>query len=228
MVGKRFGKLVVIGRAGSDHRKSILWNCQCDCGNKKTVKGVNLRNNHTKSCGCFKKGIDRSKIEGRKFHSLTITRYLHSDKYRESIYEYKCDCGNTGEIRLQKIGKTKKCPQCRRQTYGEISGAYWNSVKRNAQTRKIEFKITPEMAWDKWEKQKGQCALTGLLLAISRKTKFFTTGQQTASLDRIDNKKGYTQNNIQWVHKKVNELKWDLSVDELLHWCRLILEYKNE
>ena len=33
---------------------------------------------------------------------------------------------------------------------------------------------------------------------------------KTASLDRIDSSKGYTEDNIQWVHKDVNQMKMDL------------------
>lgn len=31
----------------------MLWLCKCRCGNEVTVNGCNLRNEHTKSCGCL-------------------------------------------------------------------------------------------------------------------------------------------------------------------------------
>jgi hypothetical protein len=52
MVGKRFGFLVVVARAGSDMRGKAKWRCACDCGAESVVQGCNLRNNHTRSCGC--------------------------------------------------------------------------------------------------------------------------------------------------------------------------------
>ena len=33
---------------------------------------------------------------------------------------------------------------------------------------------------------------------------------ETASLDRVDSSKGYIKNNIRWVHRLVNQIKWDL------------------
>ena len=30
-----------------------MWKCQCDCGNIITVRGADLWNGHTKSCGCI-------------------------------------------------------------------------------------------------------------------------------------------------------------------------------
>ena len=46
----------------------------------------------------------------------------------------------------------------------------------------------------------------------------------TASLDRIDSSKGYVDGNVQWVHKDVNTIKWDLSHDKFLEICKLITE----
>lgn len=34
-------------------RKRIAWLCRCDCGTEKVVKGEDLRNGDTKSCGCL-------------------------------------------------------------------------------------------------------------------------------------------------------------------------------
>ena len=53
MEGRKFGKLLVLGRAeGTSH--GISYNCRCDCGNFKVVVGGNLRKGNTFSCGCSK------------------------------------------------------------------------------------------------------------------------------------------------------------------------------
>ncbi len=44
--GSRFGKLVVIARSG------VAWECRCDCGGKKIVRGASLRKGEVQSCGC--------------------------------------------------------------------------------------------------------------------------------------------------------------------------------
>lgn len=51
LTGKRFGSLVVIGRA---HRAGQFWHweCRCDCGATSVPSGANLRTGHTLSCGC--------------------------------------------------------------------------------------------------------------------------------------------------------------------------------
>jgi 5-methylcytosine-specific restriction endonuclease McrA len=54
MVGKKFNRLTVLERAGSDKYQNATWKCKCDCGNETTVAGNSLRNGNTKSCGCYK------------------------------------------------------------------------------------------------------------------------------------------------------------------------------
>lgn len=49
--GHRFHRLLVISRAENDHY-GTNWNCLCDCGKSCKVRGVNLRNDAVKSCGC--------------------------------------------------------------------------------------------------------------------------------------------------------------------------------
>lgn len=52
LTGQRFGKLTVIKAAGTNIHKKRLWECVCDCGKHTTVTGSDLRNGHTKTCGC--------------------------------------------------------------------------------------------------------------------------------------------------------------------------------
>lgn len=44
----------------------------------------------------------------------------------------------------------------------------------------------------------------------------------TASLDRIDSTKGYTLDNIQWVHKHINVMKMDLDQEYFIKLCKLV------
>ena len=52
LMGKRFGRLVVIAEGGKDKDGSLRWICKCDCGNTtKPILSANLRKGHVKSCG---------------------------------------------------------------------------------------------------------------------------------------------------------------------------------
>jgi hypothetical protein len=51
--GKRFGRLTVVTREGTDNNGKPMWLCVCDCGKKKNVSGQALKSRLTKSCGCL-------------------------------------------------------------------------------------------------------------------------------------------------------------------------------
>lgn len=46
-----------------------------------------------------------------------------------------------------------------------------------------------------------------------------------ASLDRIDSKKDYTIDNVQWVHKDLNYMKQDFTEEEFINYCKLVVNY---
>lgn len=71
LTGKRFGKLVAIKTAGKTKNGAYLWKCKCDCGNEIIANVGNLKNGHTKSCGCLR--VDRCKTNFTK-HGLEHTR----------------------------------------------------------------------------------------------------------------------------------------------------------
>lgn len=53
ITGQRFGQLIAVKKNGKDKRGEVLWECICDCGQKKIVQGGHLRSGHSKSCGCI-------------------------------------------------------------------------------------------------------------------------------------------------------------------------------
>jgi len=55
LIGRKFGRLLVIDNAGHNRWKAAQWLCKCDCGTEKTVLGSNLVNGVTKSCGCLRR-----------------------------------------------------------------------------------------------------------------------------------------------------------------------------
>jgi hypothetical protein len=84
LVGKRFGKLLVIkdvGRKGG----SVLWECKCDCGRVTQVRSSHLVSGDTSSCG--KSGPCHHSWGGGRDNKGSIawaTRMLHSGKSRAS------------------------------------------------------------------------------------------------------------------------------------------------
>lgn len=65
--GARFGRLMVLRRAGSNKRFNALWLCRCDCGEQAVVTSHRLISGKTLSCGCLQK-------ERTTTHGLSRTR----------------------------------------------------------------------------------------------------------------------------------------------------------
>ena len=53
--GQPFGKLTVLRENGRDKHNNVLWLCRCECGNEVIVRCSHLRNEHTTSCGCYRR-----------------------------------------------------------------------------------------------------------------------------------------------------------------------------
>tara|TARA_Y100000034_G_scaffold89161_1_gene107240 strand:- start:459 stop:1007 length:549 start_codon:yes stop_codon:yes gene_type:complete len=179
------------------------------------------------------KGVyKRKSLVGQKFHHLTVVGYAGTERFNR-MWNCRCSCGVTKKISTQKLnsGQYKSCGHLKSgyawRGVGEISRTYWGSIKRNAKTRDFDFTITMEMAWKLFLEQNRKCVYTGLPLSLSIKCGL---SNQTASLDRIDSSKGYIDGNVQWVHKDVNNMKWDFSVEYFLELCHLIVRQddKNE
>lgn len=52
IAGQRFGRLLVIERAGKTTFGEATWRCVCDCGQERVVPGGDLRRGKRQSCGC--------------------------------------------------------------------------------------------------------------------------------------------------------------------------------
>ena len=81
-IGKRFGRLTVIGYAGKLNPNSTehCWTCRCDCGNETNVGQNELQNGDTVSCGCYQ--IERMLESLRLIDNTSVTILERSKKPR--------------------------------------------------------------------------------------------------------------------------------------------------
>ena len=167
-------------------------------------------------------------LKGQKFGNLLVIKMCKERRRRRICWECLCDCGNKSVHQSDVLtgGHAKKCRFCRRKDYvGEISGRCFARIRNGAKARKLEFTITKEFLWNLFLKQERKCALSGLKITLP----FEFRDIFTASLDRIDSTKGYTEDNVQWVHKNINKIKWDLPEKIFIKLCkRIYLKNKDK
>jgi hypothetical protein len=79
---RRFGRLVVLNRNGSNEHGKVVWSCQCDCGAVADVTGNHLKHGNTRSCGCL--ALERSsQLEARPASDVAFNA--------DSLHELKLD-----------------------------------------------------------------------------------------------------------------------------------------
>lgn len=92
---KKFGKLLVIKKAGLNKHGNVIWLCKCDCGKNCKTTSHNLLSGNTKSCGCLAfnyfhnhdgKNIKHNKSNTRLYH---IWRDMKLRCYNEKQVGYK-------------------------------------------------------------------------------------------------------------------------------------------
>lgn len=136
----------------------------------------------------------------------------------------RCDCGQRCLISSTVLRRGKRiscgcerkkvgreCPRWR--GAGEIPGAYLSRMKSPSRSKSVS--VEGDFLWSLFVQQKRKCALTGLDISFE---------DRTASLDRIDSQKGYTRENVQWVHKDVNRMKNEFSLARFVEVCKRVAE----
>lgn len=101
LVGKRFGRLLVVGLE-STHKRQLMWGCRCDCGTAKIVRGAHLRDGKIVSWGCHAREATSARsmqVHGK--HGMHGTREYNSWRtmrqrcYDENVPRYH-DYGGRG------------------------------------------------------------------------------------------------------------------------------------
>jgi hypothetical protein len=178
-------------------------------------------------------GRNLKDITGERFGKLTVIKKTKNATTTSAKWLCQCDCGKTVEVVSGSLrrGLTTSCGCARAKRlwsgYEDISKTFWSRVVKGAELRNLPLEITIEDAWELFLKQDKKCALTGLPITLIKENFLKRHTEHTASLDRIDNKLGYIKGNVQWVHKEVNLLKNNFSEEELLFYCRKIIEHKD-
>lgn len=156
-------------------------------------------------------------LKGQRFGKLVASEIVGSKKHSGYLWKCKCDCGNTHLVYSSKLisGRTKSCGCLRREIAAE---------------RKIKHGLTHHnnkgRLYKIWCGMRERCYYTKSISYPSyggrgikvcddwnnNYAKFYewamTHGyKDTLTIDRIDNEKGYTPENCQWVDAHYNKIK---------------------
>jgi len=101
LTGMVFGRLTVLSLEKRKRIKNgtiIYWLCECSCKEKTktSVASRDLRNGHTKSCGCYKKEVEKEylTLEGVTFGIIKVLKRVENtiQPNNTSKIQYLCKC----------------------------------------------------------------------------------------------------------------------------------------
>jgi len=167
------------------------------------------------------------------------SKYKHINENNEllcikcSIYK-KEDEFDLTQNKLYRNNRDTRCKDCKREQYNKrrivnrgdlgierLLTERFAGLKDRAIKSNLELDFNKEYLRELWINQEGLCAISKIKM-----TTIFYAGRTPTnmSVDRIDSNKGYIKGNIQLVCMAINQMKSDLTIDELLNFCRQIIE----
>lgn len=172
---------------------------------------------------------------GEQFGRKEVIALAGRDARSRPSWHWRCMvCGREGRAFLHNL---KQPCMCERKTgvdskrykgCGQISGHEYTRIRCRAKRAGHAFECSIEYLWDLFLAQRERCSLSGRPLRFAVTTKEVREGVQTASLDRIDSRGGYTPDNVQWVHVDFQTMKWNRTQDEFIAMCKEVTEHQRE
>jgi hypothetical protein len=143
IAGMKYGRFTVLSRVGSKNN-SIYWNCLCDCGNLREVKGTTLRRKKFASCGCgsnWKNEERKINLVGERFERLLVVEESNLSKPGNIKWKCLCDCGNVVDIggRSLRSHKIKSCG-CYRREVSAVAQGHRNRISKEFITNRLSQK----------------------------------------------------------------------------------------
>lgn len=227
LTGKIFGKWSVINFSHAEKGNSF-WNCKCKCGDNYVVHSSQLI--HGRSTQCKKCSTGFQDLTGKTFGSWKVIELYGYNDTKHYLWLCECVCGSVKKHTSQSLkdGRSIRCRKCnaRRKYVGDLSSSIVTRIKYGAKTRSLEFELDINYLWELFIHQNEKCALTGLKISFGNGNINSFNPELNASLDRIDNNKGYIRGNVQWVHKDINIIKGVYPEDYFIKLCNMV--YKNK
>jgi len=213
---KRFGRLVALELHAERYRcgeqSGAQWLCVCDCGTKRIVRGGNLRSGNSTSCGCLTRE-NTSKatlvdIAGKRFGRWTALTIDPERKHGHVRWFCRCDCGTERVVTgvTLRSGHSKSC--------GCIG-------KEKNRKRLTTHGMSNTSIYHRWQAMKQRCynpnarwysnyGARGIGVCEDWRPDYQAYYADVGdvpgdglTLDRVDNSRGYSPDNIRWATRAV-------------------------
>lgn len=148
-----------------------------------------------------------------------------SEFAKHQAYPYRD--GHDARCRKCRIKQTRECKKKYSGDYAlsKILQMRFLAARDRANKRGIPFNLTKEYLKELWDKQEGKCAISGIEMTFDQCKGRTATN---VSIDQINPNEGYVVGNVQLVCMAVNQIKSDLSMEDVYMFCEGILENRKK
>ena len=106
------------------------------------------------------------------------------------------------------------------------------AIRQRIKDKPKDFDLTVEYLKEIWDEQNGKCPFTGFDLELRtyssrRDFRDKLLHIKSASLDRIDNAKGYVQGNVRWVSVMFNFARNTFSDEDVIEFAQAVVENRG-
>jgi len=170
---------------------------------------------------------------GNRYGRLIVTKEAGRARWGNVLWRCVCDCGNMVVIRGSSLrsGNTKSCGCLRQENPGMLPPGQANfnktylNYENHAKQRGLSFDLTKE---DFSFLTKMNCFYCGAKPGQVARKKRCNGTYIYNGIDRMDNSKGYTIDNVVPCCKACNWMKLDMTTLEFLGHVRKIVRYKGQ
>lgn len=216
LVGKRFGRLFVIGEGPVRKNRNVCWVCKCDCGKTKIIAGHSLKSGATKSCGCLKKetlktvNIGRKSkrlvdLTGEKFGRWTVIKRAQNGKNGRTMWLCECECGTFRSVQASSLkAKKNMSKSCGCYERDNPSGLSHGGSKTRIYRIWIQIKTRcGNPNWHSYHRYGGRgikiCDKWNNSFESFQKWALKFGYKEHLTIDRINNDASYCPENCQWI-----------------------------
>jgi len=218
LTGKRFGSLTVVKRAkNKKYTRSKIWECVCDCGRTVSPTTTMLQKGRSTSCGrCTK-----NDLTGKRFGKLVAIKRSGRKIGTSLEWVCKCDCGHIVRIKGNSLtsGRTRSCG-CLRILYPDRSEPakklLYRRYRYGAKKRGVPFSLSLEVFV---KLTSSPCYYCGAdpqnQVNEGKRSKMLYV---YSGIDRVNNAKGYTEENTVPCCIICNMAKSSMPVEKFVEW----------
>lgn len=247
-IGKKIGFWTIIRSETSEERQKRLKTnrkgnqyvfAKCKCGTEQFLRLSTLREESSKSCGC---SYIHKNLVDQKSGRLVVKEELPDSDNGHRMLKVKCDCGTVTTVRRSTFVRkgVRSCGCLANETRAKNIKKAWKSIRIQDREKKIIMDIISsyksrarrrkpslvfELTYDDVRQLIFQnCYYCGGTPDKEKKDEISDFVLYWNGIDRFDNNKGYTKDNVVSCCEICNRAKYHLSYDQFRAHIKKIYE----